>query len=229
MSSGTGICAVERGEWQTKGAAVVVARRAEVGESYRMNGTDQIAIVRIELEGIEPLIWRRVGVRTSMSLEALHSVIQAAMGWLNSHLWEIEVEAQKYGPRVPDEPDWNERMQNAATVTLSSLLASGATEFGYLYDMGDGWQHRVIIEKQKASEAGVLYPQFLGGERRCPPEDCGGVPGYYEFLKNITSKQKAKRDHARVWYGGPYDADDIDEKKIVPTLTRIANTGRRSP
>jgi hypothetical protein len=60
-----------------------------------MDGTDQIAVVRIELEGIEPLIWRRVGVRTSISLEALHSVIQAAMGWLNSHLWEIETNGQK--------------------------------------------------------------------------------------------------------------------------------------
>jgi hypothetical protein len=164
-----------------------------------------------------------------MTLEGLHGVIQAAMGWLNSHLWEIEANVEKCGPFVPDEPEWNERMQNAATVTLSSLLASGATEFGYLYDMGDGWQHRVIIEKQKASEAGVLYPQFLGGERRCPPEDCGGVPGYYEFLKNIASKQKANRDHARVWYGGPYDANDIDEKKIVGTLTRMAHAGRRSP
>jgi Plasmid pRiA4b ORF-3-like protein len=190
-----------------------------------MNGNDQIAIVRIELEGIEPLIWRRVGVRTSMSLETLHGVIQAAMGWLNSHLWEIEAEEQKYGPRVPGEPDWNKRMQNAGAVTLSSLLARGVTELGYLYDMGDGWQHRVIIEKQRPSEAGVVYPQFLGGERRCPPEDCGGVPGYYEFLRNITSKQKAKRDHARVWYGGPFDANDIDETKIVGALKRIAAAG----
>jgi hypothetical protein len=66
-----------------------------------MNDNDQIAIVRIELEGIEPLIWRRLGVGTSMSLEALHGVIQAAMGWLNSHLWTFEAEEQKYGPRVP--------------------------------------------------------------------------------------------------------------------------------
>jgi Plasmid pRiA4b ORF-3-like protein len=61
------------------------------------------------------------------------------------------------------------------------------------------------------------------------PEDCGGVPGYSEFLKNVVSKQKAKRDHARVWYGGPYDANDMDEKKIVGTLKRIATASRRSP
>lgn len=193
-----------------------------------MNATDQIAIVRIELEGIEPLIWRRVAVPTPVTLSVVHSVIQAAMGWLNSHLWEIEANGLKYGPRLPDEPDWNERMQNAASATLSSLLARGIAEFGYLYDMGDGWQHRVIIERQRTCEAGVLYPQFLGGERRCPPEDCGGVPGYYEFLKNIASKQKAEREHALRWYGRPYDPNDMEEKKIVSSLGGIS-AGHQSP
>jgi pRiA4b ORF-3-like protein len=49
-------------------------------------------------------------------------------------------------------------------------------EMSYLYDMGDSWQHRIIVEKLKAIEPGI-YPQFLGGERRCRPEDCGGIPG----------------------------------------------------
>jgi hypothetical protein len=119
-------------------------------------------------------------------------------------------------------------MKNAAAVTLFSLLARGIAEFSYLYDMGDDWQHRVIIEKQKTCEARVLYPQFLGGERRCPPEDCGGAPGYYEFLKNIASKQKAKREDAFRWYGRPYDPSDMEEKKIVSSLRRIS-AGRQSP
>jgi Plasmid pRiA4b ORF-3-like protein len=40
---------------------------------------DAIAILRIEIKYIEPLIWRRVAVRTSMNLEALHTVIQASI------------------------------------------------------------------------------------------------------------------------------------------------------
>ena len=60
---------------------------------------------------------------------------------------------------------------------------------GYVYDMGDNWQHWIIVEKLKPAEPGAVYPQFLGGERRCPPEDCGGHPGYYDFLDNIASKQ----------------------------------------
>jgi hypothetical protein len=53
--------------------------------------------------------------------------------------------------------------------------------------MGDDWRHRIIVEKFMPAEPKTLYPQFLGGERRCPPEDCGGFPGYYNFLDNIAT------------------------------------------
>ena len=69
----------------------------------------------------------------------------------------------------------------------------------------------------------VIYPQFLGGERRCRPEDCGGVPGYYEFLENIASKVAARRKSALDWYGGPYDPDDIDQQMVITALRRIAS------
>jgi len=134
-----------------------------------------------------------------------------------------------YAPRVPDEADWNDRYLDAAGATLSSLFVRGVREFAYLYDMGDGWEHRVIVENVKVAEAGVSYPQFLGGERRCPPEDCGGAPGYYEFLKNETSKRKDKRAHALTWYGGPYDADDIGEQKIITAFGRIAKSASQWP
>ena len=129
---------------------------------------------------------------------------------------------------VPNEPEWNERIKNAAATKLSSLLAKGVREIGYVYDIGDNWQHRVIVEKLKLADPGVPYPQFLGGERRCPPEDSGGLPGYYEFLGNIGSKELKERKAVLDWYGGPFDPDEIDEQKIVTKLNRIANAGRGS-
>jgi hypothetical protein len=187
---------------------------------------DAIAILRIELEDIEPLIWRRVAVHTSINLEVLHRVIQAAMGWLDNHLWEFTAKERKYGILIPNDPEWNERISNGATTKLSALLATGVTDIGYVYDIGDNWQHRIIVEKLKPAEPGSLYPQFLGGERRCPPEDCGGFPGYYDFLHNIASKQSKKRKAALDWYGRPYDPDNIDEQQIVVALKRIANPRR---
>jgi len=91
--------------------------------------------------------------------------------------------------------------------------------------MGDLWEHSIIVERVMTSLPGARYPQFLGGERRCPPEDCGGVPGYYEFLENVTSKRKDKRAHALAWYGGPYDPEDINERKVIVALSRIGGVG----
>jgi len=193
-----------------------------------MTGSDDIAVLRIELEDIEPLIWRRVVVRTSMNLKALHRVIQAALGWLDYHLWEFTANEHKYGMLLPNDPDWNERIKDAAKTKLFALLTNGVREIGYVYDMADNWQHRIIVETLKLAEPGALYPQFLGGERRCPPEDCGGFPGYYEFLDNIASKQSKKRKAALDWYGGPYNPHDIGEQKIITALKRLANTKRRS-
>jgi hypothetical protein len=193
-----------------------------------MTAPDEIAILRIELEDIKPLIWRRVGVRTSMTLKAVHDVIQTIMGWLDCHLWEFAANGRRYSMLVPNDADWNKRIKNVAKTKLSALLTSGVREISYVYDMGDNWQHRIIVEKLKAAEPAAQYPQFLGGERRCPPEDCGGLPGYYEFLHNIASKQNKKRNAALEWYGGPYDPDHIDEQQIVTALSRLAKTRRRS-
>lgn len=187
---------------------------------------DTVAILRIELEDITPLIWRRVAVRTSTNLQVLHNVIQAAMGWLDYHLWEFTANGRRYSMRIPNDPFWNERINNAATIKLSTLLANGVAEIDYVYDMGDNWQHQIIVEELRPAEPSTLYPLFLGGERRCPPEDCGGFPGYYDFLDNIASKQTKKRKAALDWYGAPYDPDEIDEQQIVISLKRIANTRR---
>jgi hypothetical protein len=177
---------------------VAVELATRVSQTGGMTAPDDIAILRIELERIEPLIWRRVAVRTSMNLKAVHSVIQAVMSWLDCHLWEFTANERKYSMLVPSDRDWNERIKNVAGTKLSALLTIGVRNFDYVYDLGDNWEHRIIVEKLKAAEPGALYPQFLGGERRCPPEVCGGIPGYYEFLDNIASKQNNKRKAALV-------------------------------
>ena len=54
------------------------------------------------------------------------------------------------------------------------------------------------------------------------------LPGYYEFMENIGSEDSAERKSALDWYGGPYDPDDIDERKVITALRRIAR-GRVGP
>ena len=90
-----------------------------------------------------------------MNLGALHRVIQAAMGWQDCHLWEFVSGDDKYGMLIPNDRDWNERIKDAAKTKVSTLL-SGVREVGYVYDMGDNWEHRIIVEKMKAAELGPL-------------------------------------------------------------------------
>jgi hypothetical protein len=96
----------------------------------------------------------------------VHHVIQVAMGWLDYHSWEFEANEQKYGMLVRNERDWNERIKNAATAKLSSLLAKGVREMGYIYDMGDHWRHRITVGALKAPGVGAQCPHFLGKDRR---------------------------------------------------------------
>ena len=121
--------------------------------------------LRIEIKYIEPLIWRRVAVRTSMNVVALHKVIQAAMGWLDYHLWEFVVDDRKYGMPDPDRP----HVKNGAMTQLAAILTSGMTEFDYVYDFGDNWEHRIVVERTAEAQTGERYPRFFGGESRRMP------------------------------------------------------------
>jgi Plasmid pRiA4b ORF-3-like protein len=111
---------------------VALEMATKLGQTDGMTAspTDAIATLRIEIKYIEPLIWRRVAVRTSMNLKALHTVIQATVGWLDYHLWEFVIDERKYGIPDPDRP----HVKNGATTQLAAILASGMTEFGYVYD-----------------------------------------------------------------------------------------------
>jgi hypothetical protein len=99
----------------------VVAPEADGGHIRDMTGPKDIAVVRIELEDIEPLIWRRVAVPTSMTLKAAHRVIQAAMGWLDHHLWAFTANERKYGMLLANDPNWNDRFKDAAKTKLCFL------------------------------------------------------------------------------------------------------------
>jgi hypothetical protein len=81
----------------------------------------------------------------------------------------------------------------------------GDDRVGYVYDFGDNWEHRIIVEQTSHAETDSKYPRFLDGERRCPPEDCGGPPGYFDFMENASRKQSKQAKEALESYGGPYN------------------------
>jgi len=182
---------------------------------------ETIARLHILLEDIEPAIWRRVEVPVTASLKMLHDIAQAAMGWENSHLWHFEAGDRRYG--VPD-PMWPQGgMVAAKNVKLAALIDGGVSELIYTYDMGDDWRHTITFEAVGPGEPDVKYPRFVEGQRRCPPEDVGGLPGYEMFLDAMANPANEEHDRLREWYGGPYNADDIDEPLARRAVAAIAN------
>jgi hypothetical protein len=182
--------------------------------------SEHIARIRIGLHDIEPEIWRRVEVPLDLSLKGMHDVIQAVMGWQDCHLFEFTIGEKAYG--LPD-PEWDHgrKILQAKLAKLETFIAQGVRTFDYVYDMGDNWQHAITVETVAPADASQKYPCFIDGARHAPPEDVGGIPGYYEFLEAVSKPRH--REHKRMlkWYGGPYDPDDIDAHSLRLRLAAI--------
>ena len=181
----------------------------------------QIATVRIELKDSDPVIWRQVEVPTSIILKVLHNISQIAMGWLDYHLWEFTIAKRRYG--LPSDEDWGtEPLNDAGKVRLRDVLRPRRTTIDYLYDFGDCWEHRLTVSDIRAGDPELSYPRYIAGERNAPPEDCGGIPGFYETLDAAADPNHPDHAEAEEWLDD-YDPDEIDELPIKYALRRIAN------
>lgn len=180
----------------------------------------EIATLRIDLKDSEPPIWRLVEVPTSITLKVLHDIVQVTMGWLDYHLWEFRVDGTTYG--LPMDEDWGTSPRKSADRTrLRDMITPGTTIIDYIYDFGDYWEHRLTVSDVRPGDPTIGYPRFVDGERDCPPEDCGGIHGFYEMLE--ARADPAHPDHAEIseWLDG-YDPDALDVFPTEVALGRIA-------
>jgi hypothetical protein len=175
--------------------------------------------LRIELLGIKPVIWRRLLVPGSIKLHRLHAILLWTMGWAGGHLHEFMIGDEHYGQPDPDF-DMGPPLQREDRVTLAAALGARKS-FLYLYDFGDGWEHRVTVEKVLPPAPGLQVPLCLGGANACPPEDVGGPPGYADFLQVIADP--AHEEHAAMlkWRGGEFDPTAFHVDDVNSTLRQF--------
>jgi hypothetical protein len=174
--------------------------------------------LKVTLFGVEPPVWRRVQVNAGTTLDLLHAVVQAAMGWTNSHLHQFEANGVRYSSRRSD----LEGTKDESKVTLEQVAGDEGSRFSYEYDFGDGWLHEIRVEK--ISSAGGLYlthPVCLAGARACPPEDCGGVGGYEGFLEAIRDPEHPEHRDMLDWIGGDFDPEEFDIAAVNRELKRL--------
>ena len=163
--------------------------------------------LEVTLLDTKPPIWRRVLVDGGSTLDHLHDVIQAAFGWWDYHLHEFEVGRVRYAVPDPDD-DWGEPRRDERGVRLDAIAAEGSS-FLYTYDFGDGWDHRIVVEKVLPA-AGITVPACLDGRRACPPEDCGGTGGYRELLEILRDPTHPEHQTRREWLGHDFDSEAFD-------------------
>ena len=190
-----------------------------------MTSFTSIAQIKVVLDHAAPTVMRRLEVPLSFKLDRLHTVLQVAMGWTNSHLYEFRIRDISFG--IPD-PDGDGGMGplDARKTTLRGIIEdTGAKSFKYLYDFGDGWEHSIKIEKITLAIDGIGYPQLLDASGRCPPEDVGGPWGYSEAREALADPNHERHKEIVEWWGG--SILDIDTVDIPDIEAKLFNLGRR--
>lgn len=184
--------------------------------------TDKIYQLKITLKGSKPPIWRRVQAPDT-TLDRISDYLLTAMGWMGGHLHGFHARNRYYG--VPD-PDWGDPdMIDESSVFLSNIVSTRNKKFSYDYDFGDGWEHEVLLEKVLKPEPGTSYPVCLTGRRACPPEDVGGIHGFYEFLEAVEDPAHPEHEAMLEWAGGAFDAAKFDVKETNEALDEVARGG----
>lgn len=189
---------------------------------------EPIARIRIELEGTQPLVWRELDVPLSMTLAALHDLIQIVMRWWDYHLHEFMVDEKVYGVPDPEDEFYERKVYQAKSIRLGTLIERGVREFLYVYDFGDNWRHRITVQDLRQGDADVEYPHFVAGARRAPPEDVGGITGFVEFLEAMADPEHEDHERMLEWQGKRFDPDDIDERHVRMIIKDFA-ARRRGP
>lgn len=184
--------------------------------------------LKVTLSGVKPSIWRRLLVPSSFSLSDLHDVLQVAMGWMDSHLHQFAARGTLYGQ--PDSEFGIGRI-NEKRVRLDQVLTTEKDTMAYEYDFGDGWKHKITLEKILGSAAEKASPSCIAGAQACPPEDCGGAWGYANLLTIIADPSHAEHEEMLDWLGGEFDPTRFDIEAVNMVLARMKRRGpsKRSP
>ena len=174
--------------------------------------------IKVELAGVRPPVWRRVLLSPEITLGKLHRVLQAVMGWEDSH-----VHAFVQGGRTYSDPrfELDGNVLDERSASLGEILTKPGSRLIYLYDFGDDWKHELLCEGFVESDAETPYAICADGARACPPEDCGGPVGYADLLQVLKNPKHKSYPEMREWAGPDFDPEAFDSDQVNTLLTRM--------
>ncbi len=174
--------------------------------------------VRVTLLYTKPPIWREFLVSPAMKLSHFCGLLQAGMGWEGGHLDELVKGRERYAAPSPfGEDEFDEDTKQASKFKVSDVLSKKGSKCHYLYDFGDSWEHEITVIETGLTHAGKL-PVCVAGARACPPEDCGGNPGYEDLCEAMKNKKHPERESLIEWLGEVYDPEAFDLAEVNQRL-----------
>ena len=175
--------------------------------------------LHISLQGFKPLIWRRILLPSDTLLAELHVILQITMGWYNSHLHQFILGRTLYVDENDNDDLWEELDQTSYKgVRLNEVLKKEKDLIVYEYDFGDSWMHDIVLEKILPMMEGPNDVVCLDGRMNCPPEDCGGVRGYAEYLRIRLDPSHEEYEEVMEWLGEDFDPDYFDAEATTYRL-----------
>jgi hypothetical protein len=156
-------------------------------------------VLRIELDGVTPRVWRRVAIPSNTPLDAVHVMFQDAMGWHDEHMYAFETDEHTI---IDPRSDSGEATADGERL-VSIATQQGAT-FTYVYDFGEEWTHTVTVEEIRPGGPDNTFT-VLDGECVCPPEDTGGAAGYQWLLDALADPSSPDHEDAVGRLGADFD------------------------
>jgi pRiA4b ORF-3-like protein len=178
--------------------------------------------LKVTLGDFDRPIWRRLLVSGDTTLGDLHWILQLAIGWTHSHLHFFEIGDAQYSDPAFDLYEDPDEFKDEFRARLDRVVGKEGARFLYEYDFGDCWRHEIKVEKILPAVQGEIYPKLVDGERSCPPEDCGGVTGYTNFLEGIGDENHPEHEDLLAWAGGHFDPERFDVEGVNWILRRFA-------
>lgn len=180
--------------------------------------------LKVTLLEIRPPIWRRLLVPAKLRLSQFHTVLQRAFGWTNSHLHAFQIKDDSYEAFYPE--SWSEDLPGPGQrydekkFHLSDLIHAKGDWLTYEYDFGDSWRHKVVVEKV-LPDAPSKTITCLAGARAGPPEDCGGISGYYHLLEAMDDPKHPEHEELINWLGESFDPEAFSIENVNFLLRSI--------
>jgi len=140
--------------------------------------------------------------------------------------WDDDFDARIRGrkffvpKRAPDGTPINIDGTDEDAVLLAEVCPDASARLTYEYDFGDSWKHEIKVKRAGGPEPGAEYPICLGGQRACPPDDCGGIWDYYSILQAVSDPDHEQHEDMVDWLGEDFDPDAFDLKKVNSKLAR---------